>query len=267
MLAESFRHCHTGGHGAVLEAGANAAAAGAARPTFEEESMQRTPRRTAPFVPFLFVALTAGCTTNNAGTEVPGSVSDKLIGSGPFGLHPVLAPQPKVVGTPSPTLLPPELILTPTTQGSQPVENPATVTLADGTTTTVTNYGYDGDAPLLPAPGDLPSAMHKVEASKTEPDKNTYLVLFGQTGADPTYDYGTHFLYQGHETGQAGYITRINLDADGAHKVTIMASKDRTGAPIAAIDGSTWDPFAQRLVFTTESSSGPEYQATLGFPS
>jgi hypothetical protein len=178
-----------------------------------------------------------------------------------------VAAQPKVVGASSPTLVPPELILSPVAQGAYPVENPATVTFSDGSTTTVTNYGYDGDGPLLPAPGDLPSATHLVEASKTEPDKNTYLVLFGQTGADPTYDYGTHFLYQGHETGTTGYITRVNLDADGAHRVTIMASTDRTGAPIAAIDGSTWDPFAQRLIFTTEDGGAPEYQATLGFPS
>ena len=163
--------------------------------------------------------------------------------------------------------MPPELILSPVTQGAQLVENPATVTLADGTTTSVVAYGYDGDGPFLPAPGDLPSDTHKVEASKTEPDKNTYLTLFGQTGADPTYDYGTHFIYQGHETGTTGYITRINLDADGAHKVTIMASTDRTGAPLSVIDGSTWDPFAQRLIFTTEDSSAPTYQATLGYPS
>jgi hypothetical protein len=119
----------------------------------------------------------------------------------------------------------------------------------------------------MPAPGDLPNAMHLVEASKTEPDKNTYLVLYGQKGADPSYDYGTHFLFQGHETGTTGYITRINLDADGAHRVTIMASTDKTGAALSVIDGSTWDPFAQKLIFTTESSSGPEYQASLGFPS
>jgi hypothetical protein len=46
-----------------------------------------------------------------------------------------------------------------------------------------------------------------------------------------------------------------------------MAATDVTGAPIADIDGSTWDPFAQRLIFTTENSAGPEYQATLTFPS
>jgi hypothetical protein len=203
----------------------------------------------------------------NGGTVDPGVTHQPLIGSGPFGVHGVAAANPKSPGLTSPNVLPPELIESPVAQGSVPVENPATVDLGDGTTTTITNYGYDGDGPLMPAPGDTPSATHLVEASKTEPDKNTYLTLFGQTGADPAYDYGTHFIFQGHESGTAGYITRINLDADGKHKVTIMASKDSKGAPLDIIDGSTWDPFAQRLVFTTESSSGPEYQATLGFPS
>ncbi len=51
---------------------------------------------------------------------------------------------------------------------------------------------------------------------------------------------------------------RINLDADGAHRVTLMAATDVTGAPLADIDGSTWDPFAQRLIFTTESAGAPD---------
>jgi hypothetical protein len=216
---------------------------------------------------FSAALLAAGCSTNNSGTDVAGAYTDKLIGSGPFGLHPVASANPKIVGVSSPNVLPPELVESVVAQGSVPLENPATVTFADGTTTTITHYGYDGDGPMLPAPGDLPTATHLVEASKTEPDKNTYLVLFGQTGADPNYDYGTHFLFQGHESGTAGYITRINLDADGAHRVTVMASSDKTGAPLDFIDGSTWDPFAQRLIFTTEDGGGPEYQATLGFPS
>src|SRR5204863_9997885 len=86
------------------------------------------------------------------------------------------------------------------------------------------------------------------EAHKTEPDKNTYLVFKqGLTGPDPSYDYGTHFLFQGHESGSPGYITRINLDADPAHRVTVLATSDATGTPLADIDGSTWDPWAQRL--------------------
>ena len=55
---------------------------------------------------------------------------------------------------------------------------------------------------MLPAPGDVQSPGHNVEATKSEPDKNTYLVVKGQHGADPKYDYGTHFLYQGHELGR-----------------------------------------------------------------
>jgi secreted PhoX family phosphatase len=209
--------------------------------------------------------MAVACT--NDGSNPTSSIGEDLIGSGPFGFHPVAAVA-KAPGVTSQTSLPPEFIQFVVAQGSNPLENPATVDLGDGATTTVTHYGYDGDGPLLPAPGDLPSATHKIEASKTEPDKNTYLVLFGQTGADPTYDYGTHFLYQGHETGTAGYLTRINLDADAAHRVTVMASRDKNGGRLPLIDGSTWDPFAQRLLFTSENGAkGGVWQATLGFPS
>src|SRR5215472_16160812 len=132
-------------------------------------------------------------------------------------------------------------------------------------------YGYDND--VLNAAGQpqmLPSPTTNTEAQKTEPDKNTYLVFKrGLSGADPHYNYGSHFLFQGHEGGAdgAGYITRINLDADAAHRVTLLATKDATGQPIATIDGSTWDPWAQRLLFTTEDGSAPTYAATPGFPS
>jgi hypothetical protein len=215
----------------------------------------------------LSMFLAAAC-VEGGGDAGNATIDESLIGSGPFGLHEVAAANPATAGVPSATALSPELIQAAVAQGSIPVENPATVTVGDGVTTTVTHYGYDGDGLLLPAPGDLPTAMHKVEASKTEPDKNTYLVLFGQTGADAHYDYGTHFLFQGHETGTTGYITRINLDADAAHRVTVMASADKNGAPLPLIDGSTWNPFAQRLLFTSESGAkGGVWQATLGFPS
>jgi hypothetical protein len=36
---------------------------------------------------------------------------------------------------------------------------------------------------------------------------------------------------------------------------------------LATIDGSTWDPFAERLLFTTENDSAPTYAATPGYPS
>ena len=200
-------------------------------------------------------------------TTTSATTSALAFSSSGVSLRGVATAQPKVVGVSSPNLLSPDLYETPVAQGSYPLENPASVTLADGSVATAAFYGYDGDGPLLPAPGDLPTTTHKVEATKTEPDKNTYLVLYGQTGPDTSYDYGTHFLFQGHENGKPGALTRINLDADGAHKVTLLAATDVTGAPLATIDGSTWDPFAQRLVLTTESASAPTYEATATFPS
>jgi hypothetical protein len=155
-----------------------------------------------------------------------------------------------------------ELRVAPVAQGATKVENPSAG---------VSYYGYDND--VLNAAGEpqmvpTPTSPTK-EAHKTEPDKNTYLVFkHSLPGADPNYWYGTHFLFQGHETGAPGYITRINLDADAAHKVTVLATKDSTGADVADIDGSTWDPFAQRLLFTTEIGGGPSiYSATPGYPS
>ena len=166
---------------------------------------------------------------------------------------------PKVAGMAAPNVLSPELLETPVAQGSNALENPSAL---------VTFYGYDNNGPMIPT-----AAGSRVEATKTEPDKNTYLVLKGQKGADPHYDYGTHFLFQGHELGLEssnvhGYITRINLDADSAHRVTLMADQDVNGQPLPNIDGSTWYPFSQRLLFTSEGSlGGGVWQATLDVPS
>ena len=116
----------------------------------------------------------------------------------------------------------------------------------------------------------LPIPSNPNEAHKTEPDKNTYLVFpDGLSGADPNYDYGTHFLFQGHEggAGGAGYITRVNLDADAAHRITLLATQDAFGNQLATIDGTTWDPWAKRLLLTTENPGAPTYAATPGYPS
>ena len=77
----------------------------------------------------------------------------------------------------------------------------------------------------------------------------------------------THFLFQGHEGGSPSYITRINLDADAAHRVTLLATQDVDGNALATIDGSTWDAWAERLLFTTENANAPAYAATPGYPS
>ncbi len=159
-------------------------------------------------------------------------------------------------------VLSPELRQIAVAQGSTRLENPSALT---------SYYGYDND--VLNSAGEpqmLPTPSSPTEAHKTEPDKNTYLVFKqGLAGADPSYDYGTHFLFQGHEggAGGAGYVTRINLDADAAHRVTLLADHDAHGNQLATIDGSTWDPWAKRLLLTTENSSAPTYAATPGYPS
>jgi hypothetical protein len=155
-------------------------------------------------------------------------------------------------------------------QGSVRLENSSSLT---------SYYGYNNDVlsmtpdfpRMLPAPGTLSSASAKVEATKTEPDKNTYLILRGQDGADRRYDYGTHFLFQGHELGvnNQSYITRINLDADGPYRITLMATVDVNKTPLPPIDGSVWYPFSNHLLFSSEQGfpSGGIWQATTDFPS
>ncbi len=194
--------------------------------------------------------------------------SSALAVSAGNGLTSVPNANPKSAGTAVPNVLSRELIESVVAQGSSALENG---------TSAFPFYGYDGDGAELPAPSAIQSPGFNVEATKTEPDKNTYLVVQGQHGPDANYDYGSHFLYQGHELGaknastgqQAGYITRINLDADGAHRVTLLASQDAFGNPLPVIDGSTWNPFAQRLLFTSEGGpiTGGVWQATLDFPS
>jgi hypothetical protein len=159
-------------------------------------------------------------------------------------LNPVPHANVKSPGLTTPNVLSPGLSEIARAQGSMVVENPQ-----DG----IGYYGYDSvdNSPsLLPVVG--PGGTF-TEAHKTEPDKNTYLVLHHQRGADSGYDYGSHFLFQGHEAGTPGYVTRINLDADAAHRVTILATRDATGRPLPAFDGSTWNPFTRQLLMTSEA--------------
>jgi len=173
------------------------------------------------------------------------------LSTGPAGAQPSVswtsvAANPDTRGIAVPNGLSPQLREYAVAQGSNKLENP------DGI---VAYYAYLADGTLVPDPTVTQAPGHNVEASKTEPDKNTYLVMRGLHGADPNYDYGTHFLFQGHELGSVGHITRINLDADPAHRVTLLADKLSDGTKLPTIDGSTWDPWAHRLLFTTESGS------------
>lgn len=182
-----------------------------------------------------------------------------------YKLMPLAAPIAKADNVAAATVLAPELSQSAVATGSLKLENPTSV---------LANYGYAADGPMIAAAGDKQSKDHQVEASKTEPDKNTFLVLDGQTGPDANYKYGTQFLFQGHEAGAVidkhpqGYLTRINLEADEAHRVTLMADKDSSGAALPFIDGSTWNPMAKRLLLTgEEGDEGGVWQATAEFPS
>jgi hypothetical protein len=122
-------------------------------------------------------------------------------------------------------------------QGLDPLENPSGP---------ITHFGYLSD-----------SDVHPVEQTKTEPDENTYLVLdHNPGGPEAGYDYGRHFLFQGHENGgDLAYITRMNLDvASPDRHVTLLTPVGADGKThLNSIDGSTWDPFTRTLLFAQEA--------------
>jgi hypothetical protein len=130
--------------------------------------------------------------------------------------------------------------------GNDTLENPAGI---------FARYGYLDDSTIQP----------DHQPTKTEPDQNTYLVTKHSPGG-PTagYDYGHHFLIQGHEVFSAAgqpnraYFTRINLDVkDPAHRITLLnpLAKDATDSGVRSIDGSTYDPFNRQLLFTAEAGN------------
>jgi hypothetical protein len=128
-------------------------------------------------------------------------------------------------------VLTPSASQTPAAWGSLALTNPDA---AHG----VTHYGYN-----TANGGPLTQAVN--EANKTEPDKNVYLVLGGK-----------HYLYQGHEGGPRGYVTRVNLDeTDPTKRVTLISDTDGNGDPFPTIDGITWDPFTHQLLLTAESKA------------
>src|SRR5881398_2534883 len=97
------------------------------------------------------------------------------------------------------------------------------------------------------------------DGTRTDPDQNTYLILdHNPGGPTPEYDYGRHFLFQGHEnSGNLAHVTRINLDvADPDHRVTLLTPVDENGlTEFNSIDGSTWDPFSRTLLFAQEAGA------------
>ena len=132
----------------------------------------------------------------------------------------------------SPNVLSPEFTAGVIAQGTDLIENPSGL---------ITQFGYLSDG------------------TNTEPDENTYLILdHNPGGPTPDYDYGRHFLFQGHEnSGDLAYVTRINLDvADPDHRITLLTPVDATGFTyFNRIDGSTWNPFTGTILFAQENGA------------
>src|SRR5882672_2205635 len=171
-------------------------------------------------------------------------------GIGPIR-HSVSDANPRV-GHPA-TIIAPHFRLKKLAQGSDPLENPSGV---------ITQYGYLNDFPPKP-----------VEATKTEPDENTYLVFPRDPGGPtPGYHYGHHFLFQSHEGGgtDGSYVTRINLDVKNpAHRITLLTPVGDDGLThINALDGSTYDPFTRTLLYTQETGfpKGGVIEITAAWP-
>lgn len=141
-------------------------------------------------------------------------------------------------GSPN-TIVAPGFDLSIVAQGSDHLENPSGV---------ITKFGFLNDFP--------PQVF---EPTKTEPDEHTYLILdHNPGGPTPNYDYGRHFLFQGHENAaDRAYITRINLDVEDAnHRITLLTPVGGDGKThFNRIDGSVWDPFTGTLLFTQENGS------------
>jgi hypothetical protein len=140
------------------------------------------------------------------------------------------------VGTPA-TLLAGGFTSAVVAKGSDPLENPTGI---------YQTYGY------------LADNADPLGRTRTEPDQNTYLVVDGIGGPTAGYDYGKHFLIQGHENGSnKAYLTRVNLDVtDPDHRITLLSTNvSGTETGLSSIDGSTLDPFNDKLLFSSEAGN------------
>jgi len=162
------------------------------------------------------------------------------IGIGPIRSS-VLAANPRV-GTPA-TVIAHGFRLRTLAVGTDSLENPSAK---------ITHYGLLADG------------------TRTEPDQNLYLLLPKVSGPTAGYNYGHHFLFQGHENGgNLAYVTRINLDVkDPAHRITLLTPEGSDGfTHFNSVDGSTYDPFTNTLLFTQEAGpSGGVFQVSNTWP-
>lgn len=155
--------------------------------------------------------------------------------------------------------------------GLQKLENPVGI---------FTNYGYLNDTGAAPANCANYTAQTSGIKTKTEPDQNTYVVTASNPGGPANgFDYGRHFLYQGHElfsaagsgVGQtnSAYLTRINLDVPtyDPHRITLLGftgGADNCNTGMASIDGSTYNPFTGSMLFTGEAGGSSAASTSYG---
>jgi len=172
--------------------------------------------------------LVAGTAAAVAGLAATG-VAIGQIASGVPGTNPTVGSTPNLVA--------PGFGMRVVAEGYDPLENPSGI---------FKSYGY------------LDDNADPLARTRTEPDQNLYLVANGVGGPTAGYDYGRHFLIQGHENGGGkAFLTRVNLDVtEPAHRITLLdtpAADNTTG--LSSVDGDTYDPFSGNLLFTSEAGN------------
>jgi hypothetical protein len=189
----------------------------------------------------------SGALATVALAAAPVWADDDGIGKIKVGVPNAITP---IAGVAQPSLIDPDFAVRLIATGTNALENPSGV---------ITTFGK------------LATGVNTV------PDINTYLKLPANPGGPSSgFNYGRHFLYQGHENaGNLAYITRINLDVnDPAHRITLLTPVNpATGLTgFNRIDGSTFNPFTNTLLFTEENNgadlngTGRVIQVTLGWP-
>jgi len=147
--------------------------------------------------------------------------------------------------------------------------HPADVFSSDFSATAV----LTGSDPIENPSGPITTFGNLETGTNTNPDQNLYLVFDGKLkGPTPKYNYGHHFLIQGHEMGgDLAYVTRINLDvADPAHRITLLTPVGGDGLThFNSIDGSAYYSFKNALLFTQEKggAEGGVFEVSMNWPS
>jgi Bacterial protein of unknown function (DUF839) len=130
--------------------------------------------------------------------------------------------------------------------------SPANVYSSDFTAAIVAN----GTDPLENPSGLITTYGKLSDGTNSEPDQNMYLTLPGKVvGPTARYNYGHHFLIQGHENaGNLSYVTRVNLDVtDPAHRITLLTPVGLDGLThFSRFDGVVYNPFTKSALLTQE---------------